>query len=127
MKIAPKIVVSIVLGITAQSLAAQPRFDAASIRPTQDRRDESMVVNPGGLIYARVRLHECIEAAFGVKYYQISGPNWLDSDAFDISGRAEGNHSREEIMLMLQTLLADRFKLALHREQRELPVYALLV
>ena len=128
MKIAPKILATIVISVAMHSIAvAQPRFDAASIRPTQDRRDESMVVNPGGILYSRVRLHDVIEAAYGVKYYQVSGPEWLEADSFDISARAEGSHSREELMLMLQTLLADRFKLALHREQKELPVYALLV
>jgi len=39
-----------------------------------------MVVNPGGIIYVRVRLTDCIESAYGVKRYQISGPEWLDSE-----------------------------------------------
>jgi uncharacterized protein (TIGR03435 family) len=120
------LVIAICLAIESVSFA-QVRFDAASIRPTTDRRDESMVVNPGGLIYSRLSLRGYIEAAYGVKYYQISGPDWIDSQLFDISARAEGNHSKDEIMLMLQSLLADRFKLALHREQKELPVYALVV
>jgi uncharacterized protein (TIGR03435 family) len=101
-------------------------FEVASVRPTKDRSDESMVVNPGGIIYARVTLHNCIEAAYGVKPYQVSGPDWLDSDRFDITARALGAHSREEVMVMLRGLLADRFKLALHREKKELPVYALM-
>jgi uncharacterized protein (TIGR03435 family) len=128
MKTAPKILTTMVISVAMHAIAvAQPRFDAASIRPTQDRRDESMMVNPGGIIYSRVRLHDVVEAAYGVMSYQVSGPAWLESDAFDINGRAEGTHSREELMQMLQTLLADRFKLALHREQKELPVYTLLV
>src|SRR5262245_35439991 len=111
-----------------QSLAsAQLRFDVASIRPTTDRHDESLIVNPGGLIYSRVSLKDCLESAYSVKRYQISGPDWLETQLFDITARVEGNHSKDEIMLMLQTLLADRFNLALHREQKELPVYALLV
>ena len=122
------VLVTFLVIVFMQSLAAaQARFDAASIRPTKDRRDESMVVNPGGIIYSRVSLNDCIEAAFGIKRYQISGPAWLESDRFDISARAEGNHSRDEIMTMLQTLLAERFNLTLHREKKELPVYALLV
>ncbi len=122
-----KVLATIVTSLVMQTFAfAQARFDAASIRPTTDRKDESLVVNPGALIYARVSLHGYIEAAYNVKSYQISGPDWLDSQLFDISARAEGSHSRDEIMLMLQTLLADRFKLALHREQKELAVYALL-
>ena len=123
-----RILVTVLLMIAARPQAnAQLRFDVASIRATTDRRDESLVVNPGSLIYSRVSLKDCLEAAYGVKRYQISGPDWLDTQLFDIAARVEGNHGREEIMLMLQTLMADRFKLELHREQKELPVYALLV
>jgi len=123
-----RILVTVLLMIAARPQAnAQLRFDVASIRATTDRRDESLVVNPGSLIYSRVSLKDCLEAAYGVKRYQISGPDWLDTQLFDIAARVEGNHGREEIMLMLQTLMADRFKLELHREQKEQPVYALLV
>jgi uncharacterized protein (TIGR03435 family) len=107
-------------------VGAAQEFDVASIRATKDRSDESMVVDPGGIIYARVTLQNCLEAAYGVKPYQVSGPDWLDSDRFDISARAEGAHSKDELMLMLRALLASRFKLTLHRERKALPVYALL-
>src|SRR5262245_45712753 len=111
-----------------QSLAsAQLRFDVASIRPTTDRHDESLIVNPGGLIYSRVSLKDCLESAYSVKRYQISGPDWLETQLFDITARVEGNHSKDEIMLMLQTLLADRFNLALHREQNCRFMHCLLV
>jgi len=123
-----KILVTVLLVGVTQSLAhAQLRFDVASIRPTMDRRDESLIVNPGGLIYSRVSLKDCLESAYSVKRYQISGPDWLETQLFDITARVEDNHSKNEIMLMFQTLIADRFKLAMHREQKELPVYALLV
>jgi uncharacterized protein (TIGR03435 family) len=111
---------------TVMGVASAQEFEVASVRGTKDRSDESMVVNPGGIIYARVTLQNCVEAAYGVKPYQVSGPNWLDSDRFDISARAEGAHSKEELMMMLRALLASRFKLTLHKEKRELPVFALL-
>src|ERR1700677_4431603 len=66
--------------------------------------------------------------AYDITDRQISGgPNWLDADTYDVYAKAERPSSREQIYLMLQTLLADRFKLSLHRETRELPVYALVV
>lgn len=86
-----------------------------------------MVVNPGGLIYSRVSLEDCFDAAYGAKGYQISGPDWVHRDQFDINAKAEGSHSKDEIMQMLQSLLADRFKLVFHREQKELPVYVLTI
>jgi uncharacterized protein (TIGR03435 family) len=107
-------------------ILAQSRFDVASIRANPDRSDPTFVVNPGGLIYSRVSLSDCIEAAYGVKPYQISGPEWLRRENFDITAKADGTHSKDEIMQMLQALLADRFKLALHHELKEQPVYALV-
>jgi uncharacterized protein (TIGR03435 family) len=114
-----------VFGAYSQPLA-QARFDVASIRPNPDRSDPSFTINPGGLIYARVSLSDCIEAAYGVKPYQISGPDWVRRENFDITAKVEGDHSKDELMRMFQTLLADRFKLALHHQQKEQPVYALV-
>jgi uncharacterized protein (TIGR03435 family) len=54
------------------------------------------------------------------------GPGWINSDRFDIVAKAEGNPSTDA-RLMLRTLLADRFKLMVHHETRELPVYALVI
>jgi uncharacterized protein (TIGR03435 family) len=57
----------------------------------------------------------------------ISGsPDWANSESFDIEAQASGNLPRDRMFLMLQSLLADRFKLALHHETREVPVYALV-
>jgi len=125
-RIASLLLLVLALSGAESGILAQARFDVASIRPNPDRSDPSFTVNPGGLIYARVSLSDCIEAAYGVKPYQISGPEWLRRENFDITAKAEGNHSRDELMRMLQTLLADRFKLALHHEQKEQPVYALV-
>jgi uncharacterized protein (TIGR03435 family) len=57
----------------------------------------------------------------------LGGPRWLESDRFDIEAKATGNPRREQVLTMLQSMLADRFKLALHRETRELPVYEMAV
>jgi hypothetical protein len=66
-----RVLVTVLLMIAAQSRTnAQLRFDVASIRTTPDRREESLVVNPGGLIYSRVSLKDCLEAAYGVKRYR---------------------------------------------------------
>jgi uncharacterized protein (TIGR03435 family) len=63
-----------------------------------------------------------------VKRSQISGaPNWLDSVRFDIVAKVPEGATKEQAKVMLQNLLAERFKLTLHRETKELPVYALVV
>jgi uncharacterized protein (TIGR03435 family) len=56
----------------------------------------------------------------------ISGPDWINSEMYDIDAKAEGPTTEARLKLMLQDLLADRFKLKLHREPREMPVYALV-
>lgn len=60
-----------------------------------------------------------MKTAYRVEDFQIlGGPGWLDSDRFDIEAKAAGSPPQEQVRLMLQSLLADRFKLALHREIR---------
>ena len=56
----------------------------------------------------------------------LSGPEWINSEVYDIEAKAEGPTTEVQLKLMLQELLADRFKLKLHRETREMPVYALV-
>jgi uncharacterized protein (TIGR03435 family) len=69
-----------------------------------------------------------IAEAYQVPADQITGgPTWLDTDAFDIAARAGQPAKPEQMRLMLQTLLAERFKLALHRETKQLPIYVLVV
>jgi uncharacterized protein (TIGR03435 family) len=75
-------------------------------------------------------LLDMITVAYGVRYDQISNaPNWTNTDRFDLEAKAPGDTppTAEQARLMLQHLLAERFQLRLHRETRDLPVYALLV
>jgi uncharacterized protein (TIGR03435 family) len=74
-----------------------------------------------------VSLRQLIVFAYQVHDFQISGPDWLRSQHFDI--QAEGEHwaNREERPAILQNLLVERFKLTSHRETKELPVFALVV
>jgi uncharacterized protein (TIGR03435 family) len=75
-------------------------------------------------------LLDLITTAYGVKYEQVSGgPGWVDSDHYDIDAKAEGEGTltKEQARQMLQTLLAERFQLKIHRETKEVPVYALVV
>ena len=69
--------------------------------------------------------------AYGVKPYQISGPDWImdrsGSDVYDVIATAGHAAPPAQVKRMLRPLLADRFHLAFHRETRELPVFALVV
>jgi uncharacterized protein (TIGR03435 family) len=110
-------------GVKAQG----PAFDVASVKPNKARVRQSMTMTPGGIAYTSVSLIDGLQAAYGVKRYQIAGPDWLGSERYDINARTGGAASNEQIRAMLQTLIADRFKLSLHREKKELPVFAILV
>ena len=69
-----------------------------------------------------------INVAYKIRNYELSGgPAWLESEHYDVNAKAEGNPTQDQMFLMLQKMLEDRFKLKLHRETKELPVYALLV
>ena len=113
--------------------AAIPAFEAASIKPHQDtgKRDRTRSIEPGRIRAVDFTLGELIGAAYGVKRYQLSGPDWIvgnsSSVTYDIVATAGKAIPVEETVRMLQPLLAERFHLAIHRETRELPVFALLV
>jgi bla regulator protein BlaR1 len=97
------------------------------------------IFKPDGFMATNYTLHQFIRLAYGVQDSQIvSGPDWLNSEKYDVDARLDrsvvdelnrmgaeqGNSAR---LRMIQSLLADHFKLALHRETKELPVYVLVV
>jgi uncharacterized protein (TIGR03435 family) len=114
----------------AQSSDNPRTFEVATIKPSNDPGvhlylDESGVFHPTG-----TRLADLIKLAYDLHSRQIvGGPSWLDRDKFDLFAKPDrpGKPPLAELKIMLQRLLADRFQLALHREKRELPVYAITV
>jgi uncharacterized protein (TIGR03435 family) len=69
-----------------------------------------------------VPLNFLIQLAYNVKDFQVlGGPAWVGSDRYDVTAKPEGDSTFEQMRPMLQSLLADRFKLTLRRETRELP------
>ena len=84
---------------------------------------------PGGQLLVRNNtLRNIIRNTYGLQNFQIvGGPDWLDSDRFDIVAKAADDAQPAQMMLMVRTLLADRFKLAVHTETREIPIYALVM
>ena len=111
---------------------AQATFEVASIKFHPGPITFSSDPSPRGrrVTGTASTLLDLITTAYGVKYDQISGgPNWADSDHYDIAAKAEGEGTltKVEAQRMLQTLLADRFQLRIHRETREVAAYALVV
>ncbi len=109
--------------------AAAPAFEAASVKPSKEEAgSSSWNSRPGYLAMHNQTLRALIGIAYQVKDRQLSGgPKWLDSDRFDIEARAAGPARDPQLLAMLQTLLAERFQVALHHESRVFPTYALVV
>jgi uncharacterized protein (TIGR03435 family) len=112
-----------------------PSFEVASVKPNESGEGNGgTFVRPGGRYSAtNVPLRALVFSAYGLLHdvQIIGGPSWMNTERFDIVAKAEGNPStdvfRDQARLMLRTLLADRFRLTLHHETRELPIHALVI
>jgi uncharacterized protein (TIGR03435 family) len=117
--------------VQAQSQPARPlEFDVASIKPNKSG-DGRMAIQPlaGGRFNARnITLEILMRNAYRVQGFQITGgPDWVRSQRYDVEAKAEGNPSMAQIQIMIQRLLADRFHLAIRRETKTSPLYALVI
>jgi len=128
----------------AQTTAATPSFEVATIKPAappatsmgpggmkiamrMGARGGPGTSDPGQITYSNMPMKSLIVTAYGVKTYQVSGPSWMDTERFDIVAKVPPGATKDDVKLMLQNLLAERFKLTLHREKKDLPMYALVV
>ena len=108
-----------------------PAFDVISIKRNIDPNSATLFALPVG---GRLRLvnqtaRMLINSSYGIQDYQIIGdPNWLRTERFDIDAIVEGGPlpPLPQFLLRIRTLLADRFKLVMHAETRELPIYRLV-
>jgi len=110
--------------------AQSPAFEVASIRPSatepQGQVDVGLHMDGAQVRVARLTLRDYIGIAYRTKIAQIAGPDWINSERFDISATIPAGGTTAQIPEMLQALLADRFQLKFHREKRDFPVYALV-
>jgi uncharacterized protein (TIGR03435 family) len=113
----------------AQPPAERPRFEVASIKlhPGVGNLVHIQPLPGGRLVVENYSLRLLIQTAYGGDPSQIlGGPDWIGSDRYDIQAKAEESVSGKQMTgPMLQALLEDRFKLRVHRETRQLPVYEL--
>ena len=130
------LIVSTSCAAFGQGAAESPTFEVASVKPAEPQSAGMIRIrmsggpgtpDPGQLTYTNVSLKNILMNAYAVKGYQLSGPKWLDSERFDIVAKIPMGATKEQFRLMLQNLLAERFKLTLHHETKELPMYALVV
>jgi len=140
-KLARTLVSLAVLTATAAFAQTKPAFEVATIKPSppMDVTKLAAALQAGGKMpvganidahraeYLYLDLKSLMTMAYGVKPYQISGPDWLSAEHFDIVATMPEGSRKEDAAKMLQTLLEDRFKLTTHRASAEHPVLALIV
>ena len=110
--------------------AGDPAFEVASVKPNKSGSPRmTLMPQPGGRLTAtNVTAAALIRFAYDLPDFQVSGgPDWLNSDRFDVLAKAEGDPPVAQKRLMLRRLLAERFELTAHTEMRVLPIYALVV
>jgi uncharacterized protein (TIGR03435 family) len=124
-----------VAGLAALGAAAQPAFDVASVKPAipqlnaQGNYVSRFIAEHGKVTITPAIMRDIVMFAYGLNPFQVVGPDWISSKTvfFEIRAAAPAETPREQLLLMLQNLLAERFHMDLHREQRPMPAYALVV
>lgn len=118
-----------VLGLHASPRAqvAAVHFEVASVKPTKTDRLALYNIAPGGrLRVTNFPVKGLIKLAWNLQNEQLDGgPKWTETEGFDIDARAEGRQTSDQLRLMLQSLLAERFRLVMRTESRELLLYEL--
>ena len=134
-----KVILALVLSaiaLLAQTPAPVPAFEVVSIKPAPPlnpadvaagKLHVGMNIDGARVDIGFLSLADLIPIAYRVKRYQVSGPDWMSAQRFDVLGKIPEGVSKDQVPEMLQAMLADRFKLAIHRESKEHSVYALVV
>src|SRR5215471_2487187 len=115
-----------------------PAFEVASIKPAPPISQLAQQIQSGKLHvgmsidgarvdFGFVSLADLIAQAYKIKPYQLTGPDWMRHERFDVLAKLPEGASKDQVPEMLQALLAERFRLAIHRDSKEQPVYALVV
>lgn len=125
-----------VCALAASAQTAQLAFEVATVKPNHSgsrgsvalgvRNSQSKAGN-SSLKGENNSLKTLLSAAYSVPEFQIQGPDWLESERFDIAAKPPDGATPDQIMPMLRTLLEDRFHLKTHRETVEMNIYALVV
>lgn len=106
-----------------------PAFEVASVKANKSGAGSMfMGTLPTSFKATNVTVQALLMTAYRLRQYQIQGaPAWLNSDRFDIAAKPPEGTSPDQLMLMVRSLLADRFRLVVHNETKDAPIYALVL
>lgn len=117
--------------ISASVLAlgqARPEFEVASIRMATDQIERvgaGLHIDGAQVALTDLSIKDIVGMAYKVKPNQIAGPDWIGSQRYNIAAKLPDGASQDQVPQMIQSLLADRFQMKMHRESKDLPVYVL--
>ena len=119
--------------VTAAAAFAQnspaPEFEVATIRPSalgpQNAVTAGVHIDGAQARCVSLTLKDYIGIAYRIKLYQISGPDWIGSDRFDISATLPSGTPISQFTEMMRRLIEERFQIKMHREKKDFPVYVL--
>ena len=120
------------LPLAAQAQSPKIEYEVASVKPFSVAQTDGPVTLGARIDGAQVRLvgmtmRDLLAMSYRIKVYQINGPEWMTSERYDINAKLPAGVSPEKMPEMTQALLNERFGIKLHREQKDMPVYVLLM
>jgi uncharacterized protein (TIGR03435 family) len=123
--------------LAQSSAGGSVAFDVVSVKPNGSAhtvltpgvmgRNPTYAHNSPGRLSWNQSLSYFLRQAYRVEDWQIKGPAWLEEDAFQLDAAMPANTPKETVQLMLRRMLAERFQLTLHTDEKEIPVYYLVV
>ncbi len=120
-----KIIAAVLIFCSICLAQVSPAFDAASIHPSEGTARSEIQTSPGSVTIRNQNLLFLVQWAYDTPPFQINGPDWLKDTRYDVIAKSDGGGDDGQLRLMLQKLLADRFGLKAHTEQKEMQIYAL--
>jgi uncharacterized protein (TIGR03435 family) len=114
-----------------QPSTTAPKFDVASVRQSQQTvgpdYNNQLTYGPTGITARNATIKRLVAEAYHLQMDQVLGPNWLDQHEYDIDAKTTAVGTKEQLALMLRSLVAERFQLKQHSQMREMRVYELVV
>jgi uncharacterized protein (TIGR03435 family) len=133
-----RVIASVLLCAAAfgQAPDTRPAFEVASVRPagppgqgppTRGLQGGPGTNDPDRITDRGVTLQRLIREGYGVDFDQIQGPSWMADESYDVAAKVPPGSTKDQLKLMLQNLLAERFKLTLHHVSKDFPVFELTI
>lgn len=123
-------------GALGQPAEGHVSFEVASVKASgpatfknldEAKRGAGIQIDGARVDISMMPLADLVRQAYGLKAFQFSGPGWMSSERYDVHAKLPTGATPAQVPAMLQNLLADRFQFSFHRDNREHPVYALVV